>query len=426
MKQYIGIIRDHSGSMSSLANTAKTDYNNLIAEIKKNAIDNSLDTIISVMECGVRSSGYSGRSENKLVVKNSSILGVKPIETYIANGGSTPLYDAVGKLISTLMEVPDAADPDVSFLLMVLTDGQENSSNEYTAHSLRQTITKLQNSDKWSFTFRVPPGNRYSITHLGVHSNNIYEWETSNKGLEQATVATASAITAYYSDRVSGATSTRSFYSTDMTDVSAQKVKSALQDVTDEVKLFQVPFSEDGSQIRDFIEQKINGNMKKGASFYQLTKKEDEVQEYKQILIRDKKSKKIYAGVHARQLLGLPFIGTVKIVPGNHGNYDIFIQSTSVNRKLVGGTSVLYWEAVGEDYKEPRDKVKNGPSPLSKKQAAPTKSDDEWFIEGYRAGFLQGKAKLPCHPNSSVQKYIFGYEEGHKHGRGKKKNMYPA
>lgn len=33
-----------------------------------------------------------------------------------------------------------------------------------------------------------------------------------------------------------------------------------------------------------------------------------------------------------------------QVKPGNHANFDIFVQSTSFNRKLVRGTKLLYFE----------------------------------------------------------------------------------
>jgi len=35
--------------------------------------------------------------------------------------------------------------------------------------------------------------------------------------------------------------------------------------------------------------------------------------------------------------------GTIKLAPGDHGNFEIFIQSTSNNRKLLAGTKCVYW-----------------------------------------------------------------------------------
>jgi hypothetical protein len=420
MKQYIGIIRDHSMSMRHIAKTAMDDYNTLIADIKKNAIEKDIDTIISVMECGVRVPATSGFEPtiNRLTVQNSSVLGIKPISTYEATGSNTPLYDAVGALVDHLSKVPDANDPETSFLLMVLTDGGENASKSYTEKILRGIIHDKQMTDRWSFTFRVPNGQSWVIQHsLGIPSSNIMEWDTSEDGLRQATVVTTSSVGEYYTARATGSTSTRSFYQTDMSSVSSQKVKSSLQDITDDVDVLYVPLNMNGIAIREFVESNILSTMKKGSAFYQLTKKEDEVQDYKQILIMDKKTKKIYGGVHARQLLNLPFTGTVKIVPGVHGNYDIFIQSTSVNRKLVGGTSVLYWDAVGEEYKEPK-KVSTQPLKLQQK------SEHDWFVEGYRAGFASGKAKSNQTHVIPNKFYQDGFDLGYKHGKGKKKNLY--
>ncbi len=188
---------------------------------------------------------------------------------------------------------------------------------------------------------------KQALVNLGIPDGNILEWEQTERGVEIAARATEQAYSNYFSARSRGLTSTKGFYTTDLTGVSKATVKSKLVDISDEVEFFDVRREQ---QIRSFVESKISGTMAKGGAFYQLTKKEDEVQDYKQIAIRDKKSGSVYSGVEARNLLGLPHNGTVKVAPGNHGSYDIFIQSTSVNRKLVPGTQVLYWPKVGTAY----------------------------------------------------------------------------
>ena len=127
-----------------------------------------------------------------------------------------------------------------------------------------------------------------------------------------------------------------------MSGVSKATVKSKLVDISNEVQFFDVKATD---SIKPFVETKTKKPYVAGTAFYQLTKKEDEVQDYKQIALRDKKSGTVYSGVQARNILGLPHNGTVKVAPGNHGGYDIFIESTSVNRKLLPGTQVLYWES---------------------------------------------------------------------------------
>jgi len=104
-------------------------------------------------------------------------------------------------------------------------------------------------------------------------------------------------------------------------------------------------------QIRDFVEDRMSRNKTfgrqaggvygVGLAYYQLTKPED-VQPAKDLVVRDKSSGAIYGGHEARALIGMPTSARVRVKPGNFGNWDIFIKSTSVNRKLVRGTDVLY------------------------------------------------------------------------------------
>lgn len=139
-----------------------------------------------------------------------------------------------------------------------------------------------------------------------------------------------------------GATQTSSFY-TNLTNVKPADLNVKMVDVSPQVLIWPVGPADDGAEIRPFIEKRINGPMLKGAAFYQLVKSVPIVQDYKKILIRDKNTQAIYHGSAARQILGLPTVGNIALRPGNHGNYDIFIQSTSVNRKLQKGTSLIYW-----------------------------------------------------------------------------------
>jgi hypothetical protein len=77
-----------------------------------------------------------------------------------------------------------------------------------------------------------------------------------------------------------------------------------------------------------------------GKGFYQLTKTET-IQPQKQIAIREKKTGKVYWGNGARDLLGLPQGMEVRVAPNYNPEYDVFVQSTSVNRKLIKDTDVL-------------------------------------------------------------------------------------
>jgi hypothetical protein len=334
MKQYIGISRDHSGSMATLASLAKADYNENIDAIRNAATKEGIDTIVTTVKCGVG----SGLVERESV--NSSVTALKPLTRYEASG-QTPLFDSVGELVELLQKSPDAEDPTVSFLVMTITDGQENASRRYTGAALGKLIREKQATDRWTFVFRVPHGYKRELASLGIPEGNIQEWEQTERGFKESTAVLPQAMAVYYSARSAGVRSTDSFYA-NLANVSKSQIKGTMTDISGQVKFWPVIHVD---QIRPFVETKLKGKgMILGAAFYQLSKMEKKVQSYKQIVIRDKKSGEVYAGDSARDLLGLPTAGAITLSPGNHGNYDIFVQSASVNRKLVPGTNVMYWD----------------------------------------------------------------------------------
>jgi hypothetical protein len=337
MKNYIGFARDHSGSMSTIARAAARDYNANISSIKEEAIKHSIDTIVSVVELG-----YERTDQVRTVIANSSVIALSPIaeSDYSANGHGTPLFDAVGELIEQFQAVPDANSDDVSFLVFVTTDGGENASRKYTGAKIAQLVKQLQATDRWTFVFRVPRGDKRGLMQFGIPEGNIMEWDQSQRGMETATVATKSAFADYFTARSTGVRSTNKFYA-DLSTVSLTEVASQLTEITNQVDVYVVDDRNDGVQIKDFVEAQGVAYVK-GCAFYELSKTET-VQEYKKIAIRDKKSGAVYGGQSARTLLGLPHYGEIKLTKGMHGQYEIFVQSTSVNRKLFKGTNLMIW-----------------------------------------------------------------------------------
>ena len=369
MKNYIGFVNDHSGSMTSLREAAVKDYNDLIKSIRVAASAEMQDTIVSAYGIGCAVAPVVRE------ICNSNPHVLKPINGWEAYG-NTPLYDGIGSLINLFESMPDADDPNVSFLVFVTTDGGENASKNWSHSSLEKRIKALQNKGNWTFVFRVPQNYPNSIVSLGIPRENIQTWETTTEGMSISTVQTQAAVSGYFRDRSAGARSSSSFYSN-----AAAVDTSALTDITKEVSLYKVGDNQMGIEIRDFI-LKHRMEYLKGAAFYQLTKTEPRVQHNKMVAIRDRKTGAIYAGDEARKMIGLPTNRNARLHPGDHGNYDIFIQSESVNRKLVAGTGVLYWPKIGvpfteEDltYLKPKQKA-SGPVELPKVTPTnkPTKS----------------------------------------------------
>lgn len=338
-KNYIGFVNDHSGSMGHLANAAAKDYNEIIASIKQAASVEMLDTIVSVVGIGFPA---GAEVTQQVVISNPHVL--KPVGHWPTNGG-TPLYDGIANIIDLYSKLPDSKDPHVSFLIMITTDGEECSSRFQTEVTIKKLLQEKMNDGRWTFVFRVPKGATRFIEKLGIPSGNIQEWDTTTAGMATSSAQTQTAVTGFFTARASGVSASSSFYA-DATKVNV----AALQEINSkEVSLYVVDPADNGIQIQSFI-LKHRQKYLKGAAFYQLTKTESRVGPEKQILIRDRQTGKFFGGKEARQMLGLPSNQNTRLHPGDHGNFDLFIQSESINRKLVGGTGVAYMAKLGTEF----------------------------------------------------------------------------
>jgi hypothetical protein len=103
---------------------------------------------------------------------------------------------------------------------------------------------------------------------------------------------------------------------------------------------FQVLEVDTDISIKAFVLE--NGlNFKIGRGFYEFTKTET-IQGHKEVILMDRVTGDLFEGEAARQMLELPTGATVRIKPSNLEKYVVFVQSTSANRKLIGGTRFLY------------------------------------------------------------------------------------
>ena len=350
---HVGICLDSSGSMGSVAAETKKAVNEVLDTIRESAKAKGHESDVSFWTFGVSSGRSKVMSYNSGYPFGKSILGgtlnhevredyfrapaanAPEIYAYVPSGG-TPLSDSIGNAIERLMTIQHAPDDDYAFLLQIITDGEENQSTKYSVAHVREAIEARQNSDKWTFSFLVPPGKKAAFVRLyGVPDGNVREWERTTVGVQNMSIATRGATSAYYGARSMGETKSVDFFA-DLSKVSPQSVASKLTDVTNKVKATNVD-KEVG--IKEFVESH-GQTYRRGDSYYPLTKKEL-VQLNKRILVQDKKTNRIYTGNKVRDVLGLPTSGDLKINPLNLSYFNLFVQSTSDNRRLVRGTQLV-------------------------------------------------------------------------------------
>lgn len=99
--------------------------------------------------------------------------------------GSTAMYDAIGLAFEEADKLE--YDGDTSFLLELLTDGEENQSRRWTAVQVQREITARKRTGQWTVTVMGPKGSVNLFQNLGVDVGNIAQFnvnsEASRKGV---------------------------------------------------------------------------------------------------------------------------------------------------------------------------------------------------------------------------------------------------
>lgn len=136
------IIVDESGSMSIIRKQAFTGMNETlqtIRQMQEKYPDQKQYVTLLTFDTGHTKWHYDNTPANK-----TQDLGWKDYNP----GGGTPLYDAIGKGISKVNANVTEGD---HVLVTIITDGEENSSEEWTLKMVRNMIEKLK-SQNWTFT----------------------------------------------------------------------------------------------------------------------------------------------------------------------------------------------------------------------------------------------------------------------------------
>lgn len=324
---YVALVVDSSGSMHPYRSQVPKETAKQLEDLRKASEDNGQTTFVSL---------YDFDSHVTCRVNREQVATAKP--SYFMPGGSTALLDAIGEAINDLSKAPGADHEDVSFLVIVLTDGEENTSRMHSRGDIARLMQAKIATDRWTFAAICPARAERLLRNIGFASGNIQIWDETKGEVEyeRQSQVTRGATVSYIVDRSSGVKAKTTFF-TDLSNVSQSQVQAAAQDVSDLYKEHTVGAE---SKIAEFVQKKIRRPYIKGDAFYLLSKTE-KIQDHKEIILKDKTNGKLFGGSGARGLIGLPQFGEVRVHVGLHGQYDIFVQSTSTNRILGRGTKVL-------------------------------------------------------------------------------------
>lgn len=328
---HVALVIDDSASMAWLADKTREVVSQLITNFAKTGKNNNQETRLSI---------YTFGDHVTPICFDMDPDDVGKYQDYITGGsGMTALIDASCRAINDLQSLPTKIG-DHSFLIYIITDGAENKSKQTPSH-----LSGLLQSLNDDFTIGVMVPNvqgKHAAKNLGFDADNIEIWETTEKGIEEAAQKMDFAYASYASARTMGIKSTKSLFKFD-SKLDKKDVRKALDpvDASEYETLIVRPYYNEWP-IKDFVESLTKRAYRVGSAYYQLTKKET-IQASKAIAVIEKSTGKMYSGPNARDLLGLPNY-EVKVEPADFQKFDIFVQSTSTNRKLVGNTHLIVFK----------------------------------------------------------------------------------
>lgn len=133
------IIQDKSGSMGNRVTETIEGYNEYIKGLKEDDSDELILTLVQFDH------------EYVVVEESTPIAKVEDLNTVrYSVRGSTALLDAVGKGLTDLRSEMNEGD---RALVVIMTDGGENSSNIYSKAAINKLIDKCEKDGNYTFLF---------------------------------------------------------------------------------------------------------------------------------------------------------------------------------------------------------------------------------------------------------------------------------
>lgn len=332
---HVVFLIDESGSMSGHQNTVPAVFDRQVEILAQKSVELDQETRVSLYLFGTQ---YSGGV--KCVVYDRDVLRLPSLKGHYKPDGGTPLARSSNRVLLDLSQTPEL-HADHAFLVYVITDGQETEHDRSQEHLLCERLGKLK--DNWTVAALVPnSAGRSACRSLGFHDGNIQEWDcTSKAGVEKAAADVGLATQNFMTLRTTGARSTKNLFTPTQTGKRSDMLKT-LAVVTDPYVVYQADANTPKEAIQPFIERATGKPYVVGAGYYELVKPET-IQASKKICLRTKPDGRLYSGTHDQvcRALGLPTGGDLKVGPAQLNDFEIFVQSTSVNRNVIAGQKVL-------------------------------------------------------------------------------------
>lgn len=191
-KAALVFIVDRSGSMCGIAKDMQGSIKSVLSD-QKEKYEGDIDVTFVRFD-----------TDYEEVFSARPIKEVSEDDLEINPRGSTALLDAMGQTFNTFerkFSEMDKKDRPEKVLFLIITDGEENSSNEYTRERVMGMIKTLERDHKWGFTFiganqdAIQEGSR-----IGVSRGKSLGYDASAVGVKNMSRSVSDFTTSYLCD----------------------------------------------------------------------------------------------------------------------------------------------------------------------------------------------------------------------------------
>jgi len=221
-KTRVAIVIDKSSSMGGVKEQTVAGYNETLEELQEMAKENDVEVSLVTFDNNVYEHLWNVKAQD---LKKSNYDSFQV-------GGCTAMRDGLGYTIDKLAE--EETGKNDANLIIVISDGYENSSKHVSPQQLRSKIEELEKSGNWTFTYMGCSGDNLKQVEeqTGIQASNMAVFDaTSNDGVGAAFASQRTKLKGYGQSRSRGLINTQNFHSD--TDSSADYEAQPLASLSD-------------------------------------------------------------------------------------------------------------------------------------------------------------------------------------------------
>lgn len=204
---HISVVIDESGSMMSILNDTIGGFNTFLETQKE-----------TPGEATFSLTKFSNKTNLVYSFMDIKEVPVLTKSSYRPSGG-TALYDAIGETIigcgNKLAAMQEYERPD-KVMIVIITDGEENVSREFTHANVQQMIKHQSDIYKWEFVFLGANINaERTAVNLNIKLGNTMTFAATSDGVDATFKSMSSKLSSYRGMSGQSISSDYSFFDSD-------------------------------------------------------------------------------------------------------------------------------------------------------------------------------------------------------------------